>query len=79
MEAFFQFIEEQEFNSDIKTVMYIIMEAKRDDAAYDILSEEEYRQLILDATKRAKVKGLLSLLIAPIARKYYKWKIYKLD
>lgn len=78
MDAFFQFIEEQDFNRDVKTVMYILMESKRDDAAYDILSIEELRQLLLDAINRTKIRGLLTLLIVPLARKYYKRQLYKL-
>ena len=79
IDKFFDFIGEQRFNEDIKTIIYIMLDDKRSNAADNFLSDEECKQMYLKAKERARVKGLCSLFLAPITRKYYNWKIFKLQ
>lgn len=78
MDTFYHFIENQRFSNDVKTVIYIIMETERDNAAVSVLTDEKRRELYLNAIQRAKIKGLLSLILSPLACKYYQWKIFNL-
>lgn len=78
IDAFYAFLERQEFNGDAKTMLFLMTESERERAAEYVLDangqEASYRQ----ALARAKIRGPLSLIIVPIARKYYNWQIFKL-
>ena len=78
IDAFYAFLERQKFNRDAKTIIYIMTEPERERAAEYVLDTEEQEASFRQALSRAKIRGPLSLLIAPIAHKYYNWKINKL-
>jgi hypothetical protein len=78
MDTFYHFIEHKRFNNDIKTVIYITTEPELDTAVTSLYCNEERRKAYINALERAKIKGPISLTLAPIARKYYQWKIFNL-
>lgn len=78
MDTFYHFIENKRFNNDIKTIIFIITEPELDTAVTSICNNEERRKAYMNALERAKIKGPISLTLAPIARKYYQWKIFNL-
>jgi hypothetical protein len=78
MDTFYHFIENKRFNNDIKTIIFIMTEPELDTAVTSICNNEERRKAYMNALERAKIKGPISLTLAPIARKYYQWKIFNL-
>ena len=78
VDKFYLFIEGERFNGDIKSLIFIITESFRGNAADIVLTDEERKESYLNAIKRARIKGPVSAILAPIVRKYYKWQIFKL-
>lgn len=70
-------IEELHIPGDIKTLLYIFIEPYHEQSLYHLVSNAEYVEALQDTIRRIRPRGLFSLLVAPVSRKYYKWLITK--
>lgn len=77
-ESFFEFIQKSDVNKDLKSLLCILAEPQHERAVEYICSKTQQKKSYINAMKRATVSGPLSLIIAPIACKYYQWKLFKI-
>ena len=78
IDSFYEFISEQRFSKDVRSILFILTEPERERAASYVLNREEQIVAYQQAINRATISGPLSLILAPIARKFYKWQSFKL-
>ena len=78
IDAFYVFIKNQNFSGDAKSILCILTESERERASEYVCNREEQKEAYRRAISRASIRGPFSLLLAPIAHKYYKWRIFKL-
>lgn len=76
-EAAIRAIDELHISEDIKILIYILIEPYHEKSLRQLVSDAEYIEALQDAIRRIRPRGLFSLLVAPISRKYYKWLITK--
>ena len=77
-ESFFEFIQKSDVNKDLKSLLCILAEPQHERAVEYVCSKTQQKKSYINAMKRASVSGPLSLFIAPIACKYYQWKLLKI-
>lgn len=78
IDSFQKFIDMQKIPSDFKMLYYILTDGKRFDALERICDKNTLCEEYKTAVSHLKVKGPLSMVFVPIAKKYYNWMIFKL-
>ena len=78
IDSFQKFIDMQRIPSDFKMLYYILTDEKRFDALERICDKDTLCEEYKTAVTHLKVRGPLSMVFVPIAKKYYKWMIFKL-
>lgn len=77
VDFFYGFIDQQRMLGDLKMFYYIAPATVRFDAMAQISDKDTLCVEYEKVKSYLKIKGLLSLLLVPITKKYYNWKIFK--
>ena len=78
IDSFYSLINSINLFGDSKSLLFIMTEPERARGTESVCSVEEEAESYRRAISRASIRGPISLFVAPVARKYYKWQLFKL-